>query len=74
MKTSIYIALIITTLLFTTSCTKFGRTDTVKDRIMNPITGKGFVNARVALLKEEAKLFGGLKAVKEVFTDEDGNF
>jgi hypothetical protein len=56
------------------SCTKFGRTDTVKGRVMNPITGKGIPDRRVVLLKEETKLFGGSKIIKETLSDQEGNF
>ncbi len=52
-----------------TSCTKFGRTVTVKGRVINPITGAGIQDAEMILQRGRAGLPGGNKTVKNVHTD-----
>lgn len=56
------------------SCTKFGRTDTVKGKVINHITGNGIEGRRVVLLKEESGIGGGSKIIKETTTNSEGNF
>lgn len=48
------------------SCTKFGKTDTAKGRVLNPVTGEGISGVELKLLKSTAGLPGGNKAVKTV--------
>jgi hypothetical protein len=72
MKNSSYLYVLLAVVMI--SCTKFGRTDTVKGRVMNPISGEGIPDRRVVLLKEETKLFGGSKIIKETLSDQEGNF
>lgn len=57
-------------------CTKFGKNITVKGRVLNPITGEGRSGAVVQLIKNGNNLAynGGFKLLKEVTTDENGNF
>ncbi|AEA43807.1 hypothetical protein [Fluviicola taffensis] len=54
------------------SCTKFGKTDTAKGRVLNPVTGEGVSGVELKLLKSTAGLPGGNKAVKTATTDGDG--
>ncbi|AEA43805.1 hypothetical protein [Fluviicola taffensis] len=54
------------------SCTKFGKTDTAKGRVLNPVTGEGISGVELKLLKSTAGLPGGNKAVKTATTDGDG--
>ncbi|AEA43808.1 hypothetical protein [Fluviicola taffensis] len=66
-KVSISILLVILV-----SCTKFGKTDTAKGRVLNPVTGEGISGVELKLLKSTAGLPGGNKAVKTATTDGDG--
>jgi 5-hydroxyisourate hydrolase-like protein (transthyretin family) len=61
-------------ILLILGCTKIGKNVTVKGKVLNPITGQGFANVKVFLLKEELKLFGGYKSIKETTTDANGEF
>ena len=63
---------ILLTLLF--SCTKFGKNITVTGRVLNPITGKGYPDVQVRLIKGTLDLPGGYKGVKSVWTDSHGRF
>lgn len=67
------LALLIILLTFL-GCTKFGKNITVKGCVLNPITGQGIEGVTVELLKGTLGLPGGLKSVKEVTTDANGNF
>lgn len=68
------IPIIFVALLVFFSCTKFGKTDTVKGKVLNHITGEGVNNVSIVLLKEETKLFGGSKIIKETLSDNEGSF
>ncbi|AEA43806.1 hypothetical protein [Fluviicola taffensis] len=61
-----------TILILVSGCTKFGKTDTAKGRVLNPVTGEGISGVELKLLKSTAGLPGGNKAVKTVTTDGDG--
>ena len=67
-----FLILLLTGALF--SCTKFGRTITVKGRVINPVTGEGIQGAKMILQRGTAGLPGGNKTVKSVYSDADGNF
>lgn len=56
------------------SCTKFGKTDTAKGRVVNPITGEGIADVEMHLLKSTSGLPGGNKSVKSVTTDANGYY
>ncbi len=63
-------------LLFALStCTKFGKNVTVKGRVLNPITGEGIPDVDVVLIRNTfGQLPGGIKIIKSVTTDANGNF
>ncbi|AEA43804.1 T9SS type A sorting domain-containing protein [Fluviicola taffensis] len=43
-------------LLLLSTCTKFGKTDTAKGRVLNPVTGEGISGVELKLLKSTADL------------------
>ncbi|TSJ40001.1 carboxypeptidase-like regulatory domain-containing protein [Fluviicola chungangensis] len=61
-------------LLFSVSCTKFGKNMTVKGRVLNPITGEGISNVPVIIYRSTLDYPSGSKRVKETTTDSDGYF
>ncbi len=63
-------------LLFALStCTKFGKNVTVKGRVLNPLTGEGIPDVDVVLIRNTfGQLPGGIKIIKSVTTDANGNF
>lgn len=57
------------------SCSKFGRTVTLKGRVVNPITGQGYEGAEIHIKRSEMfKLPGGNKIVKTKTSDTEGYF
>jgi hypothetical protein len=72
MKNVVY--LVIFSYVFAT-CTKPGKNVTVKGRVYNPITGKGYEGSELRLLRSEfLKLPGGYKDVKRASTNENGEY
>ncbi len=67
---------ILSFLLMTISCTKFGKNITVKGKVINPVTGVGIPNLEVSL--QRSKLIGfpsaGVKTLKTTRTDAEGFF
>lgn len=61
-------------IFFLLSCTKFGKTDTAKGHVLNPITGEPIAGVPLKLLKTTNGLPGGNKAVKTTTTDANGYF
>ena len=62
-------------LLSLTTCTKFGKNITVTGRVYNPLTGEGFSDVEMIILKEKWAGFNpGHKEVKTTKTDANGYF
>lgn len=67
-------SLILFSLFFFFSCTKFGKNLYISGRVINPVTNQGIPNIEVELLKGKSSLPGGWTGVKSVHTDENGRF
>src|SRR5690554_1261737 len=75
MKAQIKLLIIIFLLLGTmNSCTKFGKNVTIEGRVINPVTGEGISGVKIVLEKETLEIPGGIKSIKEVYTDANGSF
>ena len=62
-------------LFMLSTCTKFGKNVTVKGRVLNPLTGEGIPDVDVVLIRNTfGQLPGGIKIIKSVTTDANGNF
>src|SRR5690554_6421151 len=61
-------------ILFLGGCTKFGKNITIEGRVENSVTGEGIEGVEIVLQKTTMGLPGGPKSIKEVYTDENGNF
>ena len=68
------LAISILFLMTLSSCTKFGKNVTIEGRVENPITGEGISGVKIVLEKETLEIPGGIKSIKEVYTDANGNF
>jgi hypothetical protein len=61
--------------LILSTCTKFGENIHVNGKVINPVTAKGISNVKIELQKKTTFEYAtGFKAVKTVYTDNDGNF
>ena len=56
------------------TCTKPGKNITIIGKVENPVTGDGISGVEIWLLKTTWGINGENKAVKTVFSDENGNF
>ena len=68
------LAISILFLMILSSCTKFGKNVTIEGRVENPITGEGISGVKIVLEKETLEIPGGIKSIKEVYTDANGSF
>ena len=69
------LSLICIVLLSLTTCTKFGKNITVTGRVYNPLTGEGFSDVEMIILREKWAGFNpGHKEVKTTKTDANGYF
>jgi hypothetical protein len=67
--------LVILLLFIICSCTKFWENILVNGKVINPVTAKGIANVKIELQKKTTFEYAtGFKAVKTVYTDNDGNF
>lgn len=68
------IILIFIGIIFIIGCTKEGGNIYIEGRVYNPVTGEGYANVEVMLVKSQASLPGGFTGVKTVNTDAEGYY